>query len=207
MTAGDPNSELEMEIQRELNEYLFLEFGIEADASRIASDWPFRLEYLGTLDLPGRRTRLFRFSAGEEEFYAVANGALDFMPVAGMDLDDLRRQELGRGWIGKQNPIDLDTTQIGDPHVPSTRERRAAIMALAKVALGAELHQPYTILEGLFLRESGRYLALIGAPSKEQAAVVGTGLPVRYIGFGEATRARCLSAAIGELIEAGEIEP
>lgn len=58
-------------MKRELNEYLYWEFGIgddpEAAGKLISADWPFVLEPAGELD----GGVLFRFRDGDDDYYAL----------------------------------------------------------------------------------------------------------------------------------------
>ena len=61
--------------KREINEYLFLEFGIDEereDESQVGDDWPFVLQHLGAIGPRGRTTEVYRFSDNGEGFFALA---------------------------------------------------------------------------------------------------------------------------------------
>jgi hypothetical protein len=192
-------------IRREINEYLFYEFGLdgEADVSAVSENWPFVLETVGSLDTSDQHLEVFRFWDKEDEYYAIGGGRFSFLPTAGMDLDDLRNTFLGTQWIGNRGPVDLGTVMIGDPQVPSGSARRAAIEELAKAALAAN---GFRIAEGLLLRATGEYLALIIAEgSQGEAILVGSNIPPRAVGFPDASQHRRLSWAVGQLIREGVI--
>jgi hypothetical protein len=135
-------------MRQELNEHLFYEFGYdlkEADIEEVKEDWPFVLEEAGTIELGGTTEHIFTFEDKGEKFYAVYGGALEFFPVAGIDLANLRRQFLGGGWIARRRPMGLDMVRLGDPKVPSTSERRKKIEELAREL---ESDKPVKVLIG-----------------------------------------------------------
>src|SRR5262245_1929775 len=102
-------------IERDLNEYLFYEFGFddEADESRISDSWPFQLRRIALVD----DAPVFEFDDDDEPYFALVAGALNFLPKAGMDVNALRLQLTGGCWIGKRDPIDLNLSRLGDPSV------------------------------------------------------------------------------------------
>jgi hypothetical protein len=155
------------DLKTEINAYLFIEFGVEGDESKVSGDWPFELETL----LEGPDLTVFAFQA-DEACFALADESLNFLPQAGMTVDDLLLQRSGASWIGARDPVDLSEVRLGDPAVPSTVERRRRLEALGADAFPAETVR---ILEGLFLRTEQRYLALFGRSVTEEAAI--TGLP------------------------------
>ena len=154
------------DLKTEVNAYLFMEFGVDGDESRVSEVWPFELELL--LEAPD--LTVFGFQADEDSYFAVAEASLNFLPQAGMSVDDLLLQRSGARWIAARDPVDLSTVRLGDPGVPSTVERRRRIEAL-----GAEMFpgQTVKILEGLFLRTEQRYLVLFGKPATGAAAIGG----------------------------------
>ena len=63
------------ELKTELNGYLFLEFGVDGDESRVSEDWPFELhELVRTYDLA-----VFEFHQ-DQAYFAVADERLNFLP-------------------------------------------------------------------------------------------------------------------------------
>jgi hypothetical protein len=141
-----------MSSERDLNEYLFFEFGfdLKEDESRISESWPFELRKIAELqDGP-----LFEFD-DNEPFFAFVGGGFNFLPKAGMDITALRLQIAGCRWIGSRDPVGLDVSMPGDPSVPSGLERRRALEILGQELV---LGQDGEILEGLFLRAERRYL-------------------------------------------------
>jgi hypothetical protein len=153
------------DLKTEVNAYLFMEFGVDGDESKVSENWPFELEML--LETPD--LTVFEFQA-DEAYFALADESLNFLPQAGMSVDDLLLQRSGARWIGARDPVDLSAVRLGDPVVPSTVERRRRVEAL-----GADVFPGETvkILEGLFLRTEQRYLALIGRSATEEAAIAG----------------------------------
>lgn len=115
-------------LRSQLNEYLFHEFGHDGPEDRISDNWPFELREVGQTD----GLIAFEFDEGGERFFAVDNGALTFLPVAGMTFDDLVLQTKGSRWIAVRDPVDLATSRPGDGEVPSGIERRNALQALGE---------------------------------------------------------------------------
>ncbi len=167
-----------MQSNREINEYLFYEFGLDldADSGRISEDWPFSLESVGVFHSPYGEREVRRFDAEGTTYYLIAGKYLLFRPADGLALDDLRREEVGAAWIAAGDPISLETARIGDESVPSTATRRAALQDLAGAA---PEHGKLKILEGLFLRGPGTYVGIIEEPASGRALIVGTGIPAR----------------------------
>ncbi len=181
--------------KKDINEYLYYEFGTEGDESYISEEWPFHLHLVGSLTLRGERTDFYEFTDGEMDYYAQEGF---FFPKAGMTLEDLLLQDLGQQWIGGQNPVDLNTAIIGDDRVPRMIDRRRNIEALARKALGESA--VFNIAEGLFLRQTSSYLALLETSAEGNAVVVGTNLNPITVGFPEASTYRRLSYALGKLL-------
>jgi hypothetical protein len=190
--------------KRDLNEYLFYEFGggeEEGDEARIADDWPFTLNWIGTIDSDGEITPIYEFSDEDESFFMLGGNVLSFLPQAGMSIDALRLQELGSLWLGQRNPIDLSTVRIGDDRVPATKDRRFAIKQLATPTFAASA--AVAILEGIFLCETGEYFALVEEAETGVAKVVGTTIEPRIAGYPEAMKWQRLAVVIGTLLEEG----
>src|SRR5262245_20308638 len=98
-------------IERELNAYLFHEFGFDADAdeSRVSDSWPFQLRRV----TPMHEDPVFEFD-GDEPFFALVAGGMNFLPKAGMELGDLRLQISGSRWIAARDPVGLAASRPGD---------------------------------------------------------------------------------------------
>jgi hypothetical protein len=89
-------------IERELNEYLFLEFGMEEEEEALISEsWPFSLRRLGEI---GVRV-IFEFDDADEPYFAIGGPCLDFLPKNGMTIDDLALQFVGYKWIAAQEGL------------------------------------------------------------------------------------------------------
>ena len=82
-------------IERDLNDYLFREFGMEGEESSISETWPFNLRRIGEI---GVRV-IFEFDDDDEPFFAVSGPCLDFLPKNGMTIDDLALQFVGSEWM------------------------------------------------------------------------------------------------------------
>ena len=186
------------DLRKRLNEYLFYEFGLDAEAaeSRVSETWPFELREVGrTADLIA-----FEFE-DDQAYFALAGPSLNYLPKAGMTFDDLVLQHAGARWIGARDPVDLSMSKPGDDAVPSGLERRRALEELGAKALPG---QQVEILEGLFLRTDRRYVALFKGSLSKEATVVGIpGSPtVVVVGFPDASASRRLAWAVGRWIEA-----
>jgi hypothetical protein len=185
-------------LERDLNEYLFYEFGRDLDGGeeRISETWPFALRKLGERD----GMIVFEFDDGQP-FFAFAGEALSYLPKAGMTFEDLCLQRAGSLWIGARDPINLETSRPGDPAVPSGLDRQAAIQALGEQAL---LGVQIKVLEGLFLRADRRYLALFERIGDAAAVVVGLAATPFEVPFAGASPWRRLSWGVGRWL-AGQL--
>ena len=189
-------------IERDLNEYLFLEFGLdlEEDESRVSESWPFELRKVADLeDGP-----VFEFDDDHEPFFAFG-GTFNFLPKAGMDLEALVVQLRGARWMSSRDPISLEMSMPGHPSVPSGLERRRALELLGQEVLG---RTSVEILEGLFLRTEQKYLGLFQAASETEAVVGGLSRRI-VVGFPEASGWRRLAWGVGQWLkeEAAVSEP
>jgi hypothetical protein len=182
--------------KKDVNEYLFYEFGIDGDELSITEDWPFHLHYIGSLPLPGEQAEFYEFSDGEMDYYAQEGS---FFPKAGMTFDDLYLENLGEQWLSEQRPVDLNTSIIGDDQVPTVMERRSNLEALARKVLGDST--VFNMVEGLFLRKKGSYVALLEIYALNDAVAIGTNLNPISVGFPKATSYRRLSYALGKFLQ------
>ena len=183
------------ELKTQLNEYLFMEFGVDGDESNVSENWPFQLHaLLETPDLV-----VFAFHDDDEAYFAVADEALDFMPQAGMTIEDLLLQRRGGAWIGERDPVDLTVVRLGDPAVPSTSERRRRLDALGADALPGET---VTILEGVLLAGEQRYVGLYGTGVDGEAVIVGLPeTPPIHVPFPHASAGRRLAWGVGQWLK------
>jgi hypothetical protein len=182
------------DLKTELNGYLFWEFDVDGDESQVSENWPFELHRLmETSDLT-----IFEFHADEAHFALADEGALNYLPQAGMTVDDLLLQRKGATWIGARDPIDLSVVRLGDPAVPSTIERRRRLEAL-----GAEVFpgEAVKILEGLLLCREQRYLALFGRSDSEDAVAGLADAPPILVPFPQASSWRRLAWGVGRWLE------
>jgi hypothetical protein len=178
-------------IERDLNAYLFLEFGLdlEEDESRVSESWPFELRKHADLeDGP-----VFEFDDDDEPFFALT-GPLGFLPKAGMDVAALEQQMRGTRWIHSQNPVSLELSMPGEPSVPSGLERRRALELLGKEILPGRSAE---IIEGLFLRTGQRYIGLFRAAGESEALVGGLSKRI-IVPFPEASGWRRLAWGVGQ---------
>lgn len=192
-----------MSDRKVINEYLFCEFGydLQQPLSVVNDNWPFELKKVGTIHSAGGEIEVFEFAAGGEVYFALSGNTLTFYPAAGMTLRDLQLQHDGSAWIARQDPIDLATSQLGDESVPSVTERRAAIEALA-----AKVCKSPLILEGLYLRATGVYLALIEDTHTGAVSIVGSGFEPSTVAFPQASSWRRLAHGIGGMLQKGVLK-
>jgi len=183
------------DIRRILNEYLFHECDVEGNESLISETWPFELRAVGQV----RDLTVFEFD-NDEPYFALAGESLNFMPKAGMTFRDLLLQDAGAKWIGAREPVDLATTVLGDPSVPSSLERRAALEALGTQALEAKEVQ---ILEGLYLRTERRYVGLFRRSKEEDGMIAGLSSSPTRVGFSGASAWRRLAWGVGDWLQRG----
>lgn len=61
-------------IERDLNAYLFLEFGMEGEETSISETWPFSLRRLGEIGVGV----IFEFIDNDEPYFAISGPCLSF---------------------------------------------------------------------------------------------------------------------------------
>lgn len=185
------------DLKAQLNHYLFLEFGEEGDESQVSATWPFELrELVATPDLT-----VFEFH-DDEPYFALAGESLDFIPQAGMTVDDLMVQNDGARWIGVRDPISLADVRLCDPSVPSGLERSQRLQELGAATLPGGVVE---ILEGLFLRREQCYLALVRRAKDDEAVIAG--LPDAtsiIVPFPKASPWRRLAWGVGHWLRSAE---
>jgi hypothetical protein len=193
-----------------INRYLFHEFGFDidrdgclVDEALVTNSWPFELDYVGTITQPELSQMVFTFQYGVTPYYALWGSPSSTYPCAGMSLEHLQRQAHGSAWIQQYDPINLASSRIGDPTIPPTVMRRAAIESLAIHACSHLFR--FRIVEGLFLRRIQHYLAVVEDEEVHQTFVLGTMIAAQPVGFAEAAAWRRLAVHIGELLEAGHL--
>ena len=193
------------DLKTRINEYLFNEFGVgstDLDRATISADWPFVLAEVGPLHAGGKEWHLFRFTDASEEFYALANDHMAFLPVAGMEPGDIALQLEGSHWIASHEPVGLDTVGGMEPDIPSLAERREKTAALADLAAGGA---GGVVLEGLYLVRRQEYLVLAKRADEERAHIVSDRIRLRNIPYAAASPWRRLALGIGKLVRAGMI--
>ena len=179
-------------LERDLNEYLFLEFGMEEDDDLISETWPFNLRRVGEIGV----NLIFEFDDDDEPYFAIGGPCLDFQPKGGMTIDDLALQFAGSEWIAAQYPVSLEESRPGDDAVPSGIERRRALEELGRHTIGDPRAE---VMEGLFLRSSRRYLGLFRGPNESEAVVGGLDTPIR-VGHDHCSAWRRLAWGVGQWI-------
>lgn len=176
-------------IERDLNAYLFVEFGIKGEETSISETWPFSLRRLGEI---GDRV-IFEFDDGDEPYFAIGEPYLDFLPQNGMTVADLALQFAGSDWIKAQDPVSLADSLPGDDSIPSGIERQRALEELGRDATGDPSAE---IMEGLLLRSSRQYLGLFRVPNESEAVVGGLNTPIR-VGHDRCSAWRRLAWGVG----------
>jgi hypothetical protein len=192
-------------MKRELNQYLFWEFGVgdlDADETKITDQWPFRLAEVLSFDHQGSAIHIFRFEDKGDAYYAVYGRSLNFFPVAGFTPGAAKYQIIGSSWIGSRKPVDLTTTRGDDPVVPRLLDRRRRFEELA-ARFRPGTH--FKILEGLFLEASREHLGLIEFEGDGKAQILGDRITMRNIPYAGASPWRRLSAGIGRLVVEGRL--
>jgi len=181
-------------IERDLNEYLFFEFGfdLEEDESRVSESWPFELRKVADLE----DGSIFEFD-DDEPFFALTVGGFRFLPKAGMDVAALVRQFMGARWIGSRNPVGLDLSVPGDCSVPSGVERRRALEVLGQEVLP---ERSVEIIEGLFLRTEQKYLGLFRAAGEAETIIGGLSRRI-VVPFPQASGWRRLAWGVGQWLK------
>ena len=107
------------QLKKEINEYLFFEFGVEGDESRISEEWPFILNKAGEID----GEEIFEFNSDNEAYYAIYGRRLRYLRKDGT-IDDLKIEFIGSSWIARQKPITLDESFGDHPKIPRAIDRR-----------------------------------------------------------------------------------
>jgi hypothetical protein len=173
-----------MSEQRDVNEYLFHEWGVDGDEASISDNWPFELRPVGELEA----ANVYAFTASGEDFYAFVDG-FDYAPQAGMTLADVELAKRGIRWLGERAPVSLEESRPTDDRVPPGVERSRKIRALAGDA---------RVIEGLYLAATGEYVALVDDGAGARA--VGTTLPPTPVGFAGARRSWRLGWAVARAL-------
>ena len=176
-----------------LNRYLYDELGVDGDEARIGPGWPFALR------LTGERG-IYTFEADGESLYAVDEPVTACWVAAGMSPADIRLQQRGAMWIGAREPVDLETTSIGDPRVPPVSQRRARLEAMAIEALGPGAR----VLEGLLLARIGVHV-VFAVGSDGRGAMALDGAQPLEVGFPDASAWRRLAWGVGHLLATGAL--
>jgi len=191
-------------VKRKLNDYLLMEFGIDSEGgTRPATEsWPFELTPAGRIAVGSGEPDVFIFQL-EEPYYALNVGTLHCYPVAGMSIENLKVQFAGASWLATQEPIDLSTSATGLLGVPSIPERREAITSLVTTAYATETS--FRILEGLYLRKTIRYYALVELTESHKTYLVGSGIRPVETEFPLASSWRRLSYAVGLCLQQGAL--
>jgi hypothetical protein len=182
------------ETRRSLNAYLSCEFGLndEDGDTHATESFPFYLRLTHTFVLGARHVQIFEFDHDADTYFAIAGRALNFYPRAGMSATDLEVQMRGAAWIAEQEPIDGNTSLIGEA-VPSALTRRARMREIASDVTGFD--DP-SILDGIYLRKRGNYLVLVDRPGASTLLLSDGHDPVE-VPFPAASPARRMSYAIG----------
>jgi hypothetical protein len=183
--------------QQHLNEYLYHEFGLDVEKPNREPDssWPFKLKRLGSIETEAGSYNVFTFDAGELH-YALDGPVTQFFPVSGMSLEDVRLQLLGESWLGRQRPVGIDTSVIGDDTVPPLQERLRATQGLADLVSG-------DVTIGLFLKSCAEYVVLARRVPDRTVFVVGSSITATEARCPDAPDYRRLTASLGDLLVRG----
>jgi len=182
-----------MPVRRAINEYLFHEFGMDEDPSKICDDWPFLLSLAGTLSAARGPVDVYTFVVDGESYFAT-DGVLSMLPTAGMSLADFQDQMTGSAQISEWVPVDLNTSLPSADDVPALRERQSAIAQLARNrGIGGE----FAVREGLYCRRTSEYLAVVECA--EGVFVLGSSMALTRAPFPDASAWRRLAVVVGRL--------
>jgi hypothetical protein len=189
---------------RNYNEYLFHEFGYdnEDQAKRISDTWPFSFNHIGTFDIAGTKTEVFEFKDGKDDFYLVDGSSLTFYDKNGLEPKYIQMFLIGSQWIWENDPIDLNTSKLGETDIPNIPERRQKIEQLCLQHLS---DGDCKILEGLFLKKKSQYVAIVRCNNDGKTAIVGDKIVVRKIPFQNLSPWKRISIGIGNLIVNGRL--
>lgn len=192
-----------MSTKKTVNKYLFYEFGydLEQSSSMVTENWPFELKEIGVIELDEDRIIVFEFIADNKKYFALCGKQLAFYPNADMEVEDLKLQYKGSEWIANHCPINLATSSLGNDQVPAMSERRNTIEKLA-----SEACESPRVVEGLYLRTTKSYLALIQDVSTGTGLIIGTGLEPFEVNLVQASPWRRLSVGIGKMLKLGILE-
>lgn len=157
-----------MSLRREINEYLALEWGLEG--REVADDAPFNLSHVADLVIGTRAVALFTFEADGDRYFATGGTHFSFSAAGEMSAEDYHFQEVGAAAIAQRDPVDLNTSRLGDPSVPPAVERRQAIHEMVQAA-GLKPTE-VTVKEGLFLVADGGAAALVETADGSRLAIV-----------------------------------
>jgi hypothetical protein len=191
-----------VDVRVKLNEFLIMEYGVDNEGGlrQATATWPFDLKPVGRIAPGSGDPDVYIFQL-EQPYYALDVGAPHSYLVADMTFEDLKTQFSGTNWLSAQEPIDLATSGTGLLGVPSIPERREAITSLVTSIFGTETN--FRILEGLFLRKTLRYFAMVEISPSQKAFLIGSGISPVPIGFPTAASWRRLSCAIGICLRKG----
>lgn len=190
---------------RNYNEYLYHEFGFngEDQLNKISDTWPFSFVHVGTFDIAGTKTEVFEFNDGEDEFYLVDGSSLTFYDKGDLESKYVEMFLVGSHWIGNNDPIDLNTSKLGETDIPKIPERKQKIEQLCLQHLDDGNCQ---ILEGLLLKKKNQYLAIVRCNKDGKFSIVGDKIVVRKIPFENLSPWKRLSIGIGNLIVTGRLK-
>jgi hypothetical protein len=189
-----------MNEKRNINEYLFYEFGfdIEDDENKISENYPYKLNSIGDFEINKEKIKVYEFTDNGRKNVVLHGKSLSTFEAQGMRLDDLYFQKLGSWWIGKSNPIDLNTSKMGYDNIPSLSIRRQEI---EKLTLKVPSSEKPAVLTGLYLIDNQQYLGLFKTENNKY--IVGTEFMDKIDKFNDISSWRLLSWGIGKLIHAG----
>lgn len=181
--------------QQDLNEYLKLEFGVNGPESNVSANWPFELKFETKVGSGQNTEYIFSFTSNGRKFIARHGRILDFSSAEDFDVNDAEHQKLGKSWIGAKDPVDLNTTVLGQ-NVPYPKDRRIAITELAS-AYGESGN--FEIIEGLYFKKTQEYPALLRFDDGGYC-VVGDSLHIPRFKTRKKSKVAIISAAVGRAL-------
>ena len=86
-----------MTTKKEINEYLFYEFGLDLDNSllSVSENWPFQLELTKTFYVNSNKKDIYLIHHVSENYFVIDGTTLSVVPTNEMSIEDLYLQEVG----------------------------------------------------------------------------------------------------------------
>ena len=187
------------------NTWLYIEFGVgdKFNAHECSDSWPFKLVPVGEVQLGGEPAKVFQFSARGLKWYLVHGKSLSVYQACNLTPKHFKRFLVGNHWLGINEPVDLNTSVLGDPAVPGTQLRKKHIQKLAQKYLPKS---DLTIPEGILLKKSQEYVALVTEQHTGASHVVSNNVILKNVPYRNLNPWKRLSLGIGTLIATNKLD-